>query len=149
MRVSAPARNAAHSARESYRTQPRRLYRNTARGHPMDMKLYPAIFQPQPLGGYAVRFYDIPGCMAKGDDTGEATQNARDALGRVLSIWEAAGRHLPEPTPLSRIQPEKGAFCVMVTVDMDEYRGKPGQSAQREYVWPAAAKTTRSYDRKN
>ena len=115
----------------------------------MDMKLYPAIFQPQPLGGYAVRFYDIPGCMAKGDDTGEATQYARDALGRVLSIWEAAGRHLPEPTPLSRIQPEKGAFCVMVTVDMDEYRGKPGQSAQREYVWPAAAKTTRSYDRKN
>ena len=65
----------------------------------MDMKLYPAIFKPRPPKGYTVRFHDIPGCRAEGDDTEEATQNARDALGEILAVLEASQSPLPVPTP--------------------------------------------------
>lgn len=117
----------------------------------MDMKLYPAICKPKPLGGYTVRFHDIPGCRAEGDDTEEATQNARDALGEILAVLEAAGRPLPQPTPITRIRPRRDEFFIMVTVDMDEYRKNPGQSSHKKNapVWPKTAKAYRNFYRKH
>jgi len=117
----------------------------------MDMKLYPAIFKPQPLNGYTVRFYDIPGCHAEGDDTEEATQNARDALGEILAVMEAAGKPLPKATPITQIQPRQDEFFIMVTVDMDEYRKHPGQPSLKRYmpIWPKTGKAYRNFYRKH
>lgn len=116
----------------------------------MDMKLYPAIFKPSPVGGYTIRFHDIPGCRAEGDDTEEATQNARDVLGEILSAMETAGRPLPEPTPITRIRPRKDEFFIMVTVDMDEYRQKPGEPSFRRHmpIWPKTGKAYRNFYKK-
>lgn len=117
----------------------------------MDMKLYPAIFKPRPPNGYSVRFFDIPGCRAQGDDTEEATQNARDTLGEILSVMEAAGQPLPEATPITQIRPGKDEFFIMVTVDMDEYRKNPGKPFHKKNqpVWPKTAKAYRNFYRKH
>ena len=117
----------------------------------MDMKLYPAIFKTQLSGGYTVRFHDIPGCLAEGDDTEDATQNARDALGEVLAALEAAGSPLPDPTPITRIRPRRNEFFIMVTVDMDEYRKRSGQPPHRKNqpVWPKTAKEYRNFYKKH
>jgi|GEM_PF-5781929 len=117
----------------------------------MDMKLYPAILKPTPLGGYTVRFHDIPGCRAEGDDTEEATQNARDALGEILAAMEAAGRPLPKPTPITQIQPHKDEFFIMVTMDMDEYRRNPGQPFPKKKapIWPKTSKAYRNFYKKH
>lgn len=116
----------------------------------MDMKLFPAILTPLRPGGYAVRFYDIPRCRAAGGTTEEATENARDSLGRALFALEKTGTAIPSPTPISKIPHRKDTFFIMITVDMDEYRDNAGNPFSQNHMplWPKPGKTSRAFYKK-
>ena len=46
--------------------------------------VYPALFRPEPDGGYVVTFPDVPEAITQGDDLGDAKASASEALGLAL-----------------------------------------------------------------
>jgi antitoxin HicB len=63
----------------------------------MDVR-YPAIFDPQPEGGFTVRFVDLPGAITEGDTEEEALFNAAEALTGMLDFFIEEGRAIPAPS---------------------------------------------------
>jgi antitoxin HicB len=59
---------------------------------------YIAEFEPDPDGGFAVTFPDIPEAITGGESVEEARANAADALGMALRGYLAHGQPLPRPT---------------------------------------------------
>jgi antitoxin HicB len=69
---------------------------------------YPALFDPQPQGGYTVTFPDLPEAITEGDSLDEARFNAAECLSLVLDVRIEQGDALPMPsTPegMERIEP--------------------------------------------
>lgn len=60
--------------------------------------VYPALFQPEPDGGFLVTFPDVPEAITQGDDFPEAMASASDALGLALRGYLVDGRSLPTPS---------------------------------------------------
>ena len=61
------------------------------------MLTYPAVFTPEPEGGFTVTFRDVPEAITYGDTIEEAAMMAEDALETALSIY--IDRRAPLPTP--------------------------------------------------
>ena len=59
---------------------------------------YPALFQPEPSGGYLVTFPDIPEAITQGDDLADAKASATEVLGLALRSYLAMDRPLPRPS---------------------------------------------------
>ena len=99
------------------------------------MKLvYPAIFTPYEdgMGGYAIEFPDLPGCVSGGDDMAEAMFMAEDAAsGWVLTELED-GRKAPEATAINEVKTEPEQFVSLVALDMDAYAAKYGNNAVKK-----------------
>ena len=64
----------------------------------MDSFTYPALFEPQPEGGFTVTFRDIPEAITQGDDRAEAEAMARDALVTAMDFYFEDGRTVPAPS---------------------------------------------------
>jgi antitoxin HicB len=60
---------------------------------------YPFDMEPQPEGGFAVSFPDIPEAHTDGDTEGEARERAEDALVSALSFYTDDSKPLPLPSP--------------------------------------------------
>ena len=82
---------------------------------------YPAIFYND-SDGISIRFPDLPGCLPCATNLAEAMSTAREALGLHLLGMELDGEPLPEPTPISRLQPGDGATVIMIAVAMQPIR---------------------------
>jgi antitoxin HicB len=63
----------------------------------MDIR-YPAIFEPQPDGGFCVQFVDLPSAITEGETEEEALFNASEALTGVLDVLLEEGRDIPVPS---------------------------------------------------
>lgn len=72
--------------------------------------VYPALFQPEPDGGFLVTFPDVPEAITQGDDLPDARASAADALGLALRGYLVDGKPLPAPS--------KHAGCIDVPVEM-------------------------------
>lgn len=83
--------------------------------------VYPAIFTPEPEGGYCVMFPDLPGCITCGDTITEAIEMGRDALSMWLCDAENKNEPIPPASKLSDIQHDNG-FVNLIDTDTDEYR---------------------------
>lgn len=91
----------------------------------MDKKYYsfPAFFYYD-NDGISIEFPDLPGCLPCADNSEEAFQNAKEALGLHLFGMELDGEHIPEPTPIAHLQPEAGGVIAMVEVFMPSVRDR-------------------------
>ena len=80
--------------------------------------VYPALFRPEPDGGYVVTFPDVPEAITQGDDLGDAKASASEALGLALRGYLARGLPLPLPkfTPAHEPETELGGH-IAVPVD--------------------------------
>lgn len=66
------------------------------------MLAYPAIFAPEPEGGFTVTFRDVPEAITWGRTAGEAMSMAVDALETALSIYVDDRKDLPRPSAAKR-----------------------------------------------
>ncbi|TVQ36400.1 MAG: type II toxin-antitoxin system HicB family antitoxin [Geminicoccaceae bacterium] len=61
---------------------------------------YPVTLEPDAeVGGFVVRFDDVPAVHTQGDDLDHALEQAEDALVVALSLYVDAGEPLPKPGP--------------------------------------------------
>jgi antitoxin HicB len=58
---------------------------------------YPALFEPQPEGGYTVTFPDLPEAISEGDSLEEARFNGAECLSLVLDVRIGQGEAIPLP----------------------------------------------------
>jgi len=59
---------------------------------------FPALFAPEPGGGFVVTFRDIPEAVTQGDTLEEARAAAADALLTALDFYFEDGRPVPAPS---------------------------------------------------
>ncbi|MFN3077224.1 MAG: type II toxin-antitoxin system HicB family antitoxin [Alphaproteobacteria bacterium] len=69
------------------------------------MLAYPAIFTPEPEGGFTVTFRDVPEAITCGDTEDEAATMAEDALETALSIY--VSRRDPIPVASAQVPGER------------------------------------------
>ncbi|HTT79426.1 MAG TPA: type II toxin-antitoxin system HicB family antitoxin [Stellaceae bacterium] len=60
---------------------------------------YPYELQPQPEGGFTVKFPDVPEAITQGETAEEAAAMAEDALVTALSFYTDNAEKLPRPSP--------------------------------------------------
>lgn len=92
------------------------------------MTIYYAIFYPDELGGYGVRFPDAPAVNTQGESLEDALFMAADALGAILSAGRK-GREYNGPKGYEAIKAEAGPDELVFPVTpsasaMDEFRPK-------------------------
>ena len=98
------------------------------------MKLvYPAIFSLWDDGdGYTVEVPDLPGCVTEGATLADAILMAQDAAsGWVLDELEE-GRPAPAASAMEDIHAGAGGLVSLVSLDMDAYAEKYGDTAVRK-----------------
>jgi len=66
---------------------------------------YPATLNPEPEGGYTVRFRDFPEAITHGNDRADARLQAADCLEEAVANRIAAGLAIPAPS-----QPRRSTF---------------------------------------
>lgn len=102
-----------------------------------DRAFYPAVFTYEEGCEIAVEFPDL-GVATSGVDDDDALLSARELLGCVLYGLEQDGEEIPEPTPLSEVQAEKGERTALVDVYMPSVRqAQSNKAVSRTVTLPA------------
>lgn len=94
--------------------------------------VYPAIFTPEPEGGYSIRFPDVKNCYTQGEDLSDGIAMAEDALALMLWQYEEDGTPITEPTPINDISLEGESFTTLISADTLEYRKRFGKKAVKK-----------------
>lgn len=94
--------------------------------------IYPAIFEPEAVGGYSVSFPDLPGCITEGDTMEEALDMAKDAMGIYLSVLESDGKAFPAAADPAALRPDGKGFVTLVDMDMLAYKQKHDRRAVKK-----------------
>ena len=84
--------------------------------------VFPCKLIAEEVGGYSVIFPDIAG-GTQGETLYEALEMAEALVGFMLTSLEE-GEEIPEPTPLEKVEVEKGSFVTLIKVDTAEYLQK-------------------------
>jgi len=84
--------------------------------------VYPAIFEPNELGGYCVNFPDVQGGFSDGKDLTEAMEMAQDALCLALYNHEIRGIDILPPTPIDKLHAPDGGIVSLVFCDTGYYK---------------------------
>ncbi len=87
-----------------------------------DRYIFPAIFDYAD-DGISIEFPDLPGCLPCAHSDEEAVSNAKEAMALHLYSMEQDGDQIPEPTPVTKLQPRRNQAVVLVDVWMPIYRG--------------------------
>lgn len=98
----------------------------------MNKLFYPAVFQPEEDGGYAIFFPDLDGCNTQGDSVEEGYQMAFDALGITLAYLEGESLPIPKASAPQDIKLEEGQYIVVIEFDMLEYKKRTGSQAVKK-----------------
>ena len=67
--------------------------------------------------GITVTFPDLPGCIACGYDSEEASKNATEALGLHLCGLESDGDEIPDPTAIADIELKGNQGKILVSIN--------------------------------
>ena len=94
--------------------------------------VYPAIFEKDELGGFAVTFPDIENCFTQGNDLNDAITMAEDVLNLILWTLEDDKQPIPSPTPISQIQADGDSFVSYIQADTIAYRKKHSPKAVKK-----------------
>ena len=88
--------------------------------------------------GISIEFPDLPGCLPCAHSQEEAFRNAREAIGLHLYGMEQDHDEIPDPTPVTQLQPDEGGVVVMVEVFMPAVRDRMNnKSVNRTVTLPA------------
>ena len=91
----------------------------------MSSYVFPALFhRNDDDGSYTVTFPDLPGCIAVGDTTEEALEDAKSSLALHLYGMEQDGEPIPAPSDIRSLKLEEGDVPAMVEVNMKIYRAR-------------------------
>ncbi len=85
-------------------------------------KLYPAVLQPEPEGGFTVLFPDLPNCVTYGDDLQNALEMAQEALGLYLVSLEEYKKPIPTASNINEIIAQSIDTVIPVMVEVNQYR---------------------------
>ena len=97
--------------------------------------VYPALFRPNPSGGYIVTVPDASGCVTGGDSLKEAMHMIKDALSVYMCSLEDHHEAIPSASAPSEIAiDEPGAFTTLVEVDTTQYRAETDSRSVRKNV---------------
>jgi len=88
----------------------------------MAKHVYPAILEPNELGGYCVHFPDIQGAYTHGADLAEAIEMAQDVLCLMLYNCEMRNDKIPPPSPVSTLDAAEPATITLVACDTNYYK---------------------------
>ena len=84
--------------------------------------IYPAVFRPEPEGGYSIFFPDIAKGATQGEDMIEGMEMAEDFLCLALYNMEENKEEIPQPSNIKNIEALQDDIVTLVAVDTDEYR---------------------------
>ena len=89
-----------------------------------DTYAYIGILEYGEEGSVGVRFPDLPGCIAVGDTTEQALEDAKSSLALHLYGMEQDGEPIPAPSDIRSLKLEEGDVPAMVEVNMKIYRAR-------------------------
>ena len=96
--------------------------------------ILPAVFTPNPNGGYIVKVPNVPGCVCAGKTLDESMQMIKDALCGCLCVLEDNGS-APSNTVLpGNLQLNDGEFVALIEADTVKYRSENDNRAVRRNV---------------
>ena len=84
--------------------------------------VYPAVFHPEPEGGYSVFFPDIERGATQGDTIAECIEMAEDFLCLALYHMEENKNQIPDAKSIKEIVSEQNDIVTLISVDTDTYR---------------------------
>ena len=95
--------------------------------------VYPAIFTPEPEGGYYIHFPDIDNCFTCSDTIEDGMLKAADALALMIyTNYEEPDKSAPESTPILSLTLKKNEFATYVSCNTTECRKKFGTKAVKK-----------------
>lgn len=84
--------------------------------------VYPAVFHPEPEGGYSVYFPDVKQGATQGEAIAECIEMAEDFLCFALYDMEEEGKKIPDASNIKRLQVGPDDIVTLISVDTDTYR---------------------------
>jgi predicted RNase H-like HicB family nuclease len=84
--------------------------------------IYPAIFEREDSGLYAISFPDLDGCYTSGDSITDAAAMAEDVLCYCLYDLEREGKTPPNPSDPSELTLPERCFVALIMCDTNAYR---------------------------
>ena len=84
--------------------------------------VYPAVFHPEPEGGYCVYFPDIKRGATQGETVAECIEMAEDFLCLALYNIEEEKDSVPKMSNIKDIKSETEDIITLISVDTDTYR---------------------------
>lgn len=96
--------------------------------------IYPAIFKPNPTGGYIVTVPDVPGCVTGGITLETAVKMVKDALCGCLCVLEDENETLRAASMPDALPVNNGEFVVFVEADTTKYRSEHDNKSVRKNV---------------
>ncbi|MCR5328171.1 MAG: type II toxin-antitoxin system HicB family antitoxin [Saccharofermentans sp.] len=95
--------------------------------------VYPAIFTPEPEGGYYIHFPDIENCFTCGDSLEDGMMMAKEALALMIySNYEETKTSAPSKTPINELKLKKNEFATYISCDTSECRRKFGTKSVKK-----------------
>lgn len=95
--------------------------------------VYPAVFSEEKNGQYSVSFPDLESCITCGDSLSQSIENAEDALGLVLTMYEDDKVPFSLPSNIKElIMPDENSFATLIYCDTVEYRKKNDNRAVKK-----------------
>lgn len=84
--------------------------------------VYPAVFHPEPEGGYSVYFPDIKRGATQGETIAECMDMAQDFLALALYRMEEAKEQIPTATGSKVVIAESEDVVTLISADTEVYR---------------------------
>ena len=86
--------------------------------------VYPALFEPNELGGYCVYFPDVQGAYTQGKNLAESMERAQDVLCLMLYNHEIHGNEILPPTPINKLtaETEDDNIVTLISCDTNYYK---------------------------
>jgi len=84
--------------------------------------VYPAVFHPEPEGGFSVFFPDIKRGATQGETIAECIEMAQDFLGLALYRMEEASQPIPSVSHMKNIDTESADIVTLISADTETYR---------------------------
>ena len=88
----------------------------------MGKYVYPAVFEPNELGGYCVYFPDLENVFTQGKDLPDTMDMAEDALCLMLYDMEKKAIPMPEASKTKDIKASSNDIVNLVACDTDFYK---------------------------
>jgi len=84
--------------------------------------VYPAVFSPDEMGGYCIKFPDIQEAFTQSTDLADGIDLASDVLSLVLYHYETEGKQIPAPSSENAIERESTDIVTLIMADTDTTR---------------------------